>query len=555
MDQNGEITDPPVSVTKATTPRAVKYAVPRAISPPSSPSGAVFCETCLKNQHLVAASLAQYLPDDPDSPDYAELEKKYYRFRKGLEQRYPQICSDCEPKVRQRIEQSAYTAKTDVLRRMIDRTENHRTKKEWSPLHLFDLIGSWLRVVALTLQLLWHASVLYPLLVDYIASQEDLAWMQPTLRMGLAFFGLLPATDLLINWSLIATVCGSWWNPRFVQTVRGFTKHLAGFSNWYMYQVMVISIRLACMKLFSPARFQTSRISSQVGSHLLMMTFAVLIYRLSGTAIRTDTTPLFGSNFSTPSRSQQDAGMETEDDGKKNMSEILDEIMQSQSPSMPPRSGNSRRPPIGSDPFQAGIVDGIHDRADSGPPLRSLTISENRYDVPSTTATPSQYGDEMDWSPSQSESTHRAFSVYRADQQEPQRFGQAPTEPKKGHFWYRVPPPPTTPAQRLFNPPNQPRLRKSPVTKSEISFRGAMGDMADNNSQLAPTDESRSSVAFAQPSFFPPPAQNDPRNSLSDLFTDTFSLTPRQEEQANQRSWVGNLMGFMNTTKTDRRRS
>lgn len=226
-----------------------------------------------------------------------------------------------------------------------------------------------------------------------------------------------------------------------------------------------------------------------------------------------------------------------------------------QTPSMATRPGNSRRPIAGSGAFQAGLINETPNSADSDLQPRPLSISEDFHNVPATDIAPVQYEDEMDWSPSQSRSTHRAFSVYRADQQEPQGFGQAPTEPKKGHFWYRVPPPPTTPAQRFFNPPNQPRLRKSPVTQPEISFRGAESGVAGSGPQMDSADESNSSIAFAQPSFFPPPAQNDPRNSLTDLFTDAFSLTPSQEEQANQRSWVGNLMGFMNPKTTDRRRS
>lgn len=81
-----------------------------------------------------------------------------------------------------------------------------------------------------------------------------------------------------------------------------------------------------------------------------------------------------------------------------------------------------------------------------------------------------------------------------------------------------------------------------------------MSGVADKPPQLTSTDKSKS-VAFAEPSFFSPPTQNDPRNSLSELFTDGFTLTPNQEEQANQRSWVGNLMGLMYPKKTDRQQS
>ncbi|KAG8675787.1 hypothetical protein FPOAC1_001780 [Fusarium poae] len=87
LDHNGEITDPPVA-TEREAP-ATLYANPRPSSP-SLPQDSIFCTTCLKNQRLFTSSLAQYLPDDPNHPEYAELERNYYRYRKGLEERYPQ---------------------------------------------------------------------------------------------------------------------------------------------------------------------------------------------------------------------------------------------------------------------------------------------------------------------------------------------------------------------------------------------------------------------------------------------------------------------------------
>lgn len=226
------------------------------------------------------------------------------------------------------------------------------------------------------------------------------------------------------------------------------------------------------------------------------------------------------------------------------MSEILDEILQS--PSAPTEPGNKGQSLIDRAAFQASPINEPYGSANSGAQLRSLRIYETPETSPLGDSPAVQHGDEMDWSPTQSK--HRAFSAYRTDQQGSQGFGQAPTEPKKGHFWYRVPPAPTTPAQRIFNPPNQPRLRKSPATDAEISFRGVANGSAGQPLQLSPTAESKP-VAFAEPSFFPPPPQNDPRNSLTELFTDAFTLTPSQE-QAKQGSWVGSLMGLVKPKKT-----
>ncbi len=145
-------------------------------------------------------------------------------------------------------------------------------------------------------------------------------------------------------------------------------------------------------------------------------------------------------------------------------------------------------------------------------PLGSLSLSN-----PSA----AQYGDEMDWTPTSSQ--HRAF----ATQGQQQTQGSGATDRARGHFWHPVPPAPTTPAQRLFNPPSRPRQRNTQAVKRENPFLSSSGSGPHSFSQ--PQDEK---FKLAEPTFFSAPSQNDPRNSLSDLFGESFSLS--QEERAEQ---------------------
>ena len=100
---------------------------------PDSPSSQdadspIFCPTCLKNQHLYNASLAQYhIETDPAHPKYKEMERKYFEYRKNLEKRYPQVCEDCEPRVLERMKRAGRTAKTDYLRRLMDKSRARRS--------------------------------------------------------------------------------------------------------------------------------------------------------------------------------------------------------------------------------------------------------------------------------------------------------------------------------------------------------------------------------------------------------------------------------------------
>lgn len=139
--------------------------------------------------------------------------------------------------------------------------------------------------------------------------------------------------------------------------------------------------------------------------------------------------------------------------------------------------------------------------------------------------------DEMDWAPTHSQ--HRAFSAYGTNVRQSQGFGHTPVEPKKGPIWFKVPPAPVSPAQRRLKPASPP-IRRSPVVKEEFHFHGA------NRRASRPadgTDGGRTSddIAFAAPKLFVESEQSDPRNTLSDLFGESFSLTPSQERTADDR--------------------
>ncbi len=134
--------------------------------------------------------------------------------------------------------------------------------------------------------------------------------------------------------------------------------------------------------------------------------------------------------------------------------------------------------------------------------------------------------DEMDWSPTQSR--HRAFNTYDAGGSHAAGFGQTPVGADRGQFWYKVPPAPSSLAQRVRNPPNAPRLRQSPIAKDDLSFRHANGYTARAPVGSGAAEEP-AGVEFTESSFFVPEQNNDPRNSLSDLFGQSFSLTSQQE--------------------------
>ncbi|KAK4242205.1 hypothetical protein C8A03DRAFT_11593 [Achaetomium macrosporum] len=568
LDENGEIADPPVATDKEATPR--QYAVPRPVSPPLRPAAEpIFCATCLKNQHLLSASLAQYLPD-PEDPDYAEREKSFARFRRYQESLYPQICDKCEPKVRERLEQAVYTAKTDLLRRMLDRSASARKNlKTQGWLDLFQAVGKWLWIAGFVLQLAWHAVLVHALLSHYFvwAGMDDSLFTFRLLRICGPFVGWLPSPERLLRWSTLASILGVWWNPRFAQVYRGFSRHISGVGKWYFFQVVALVIRI-CLQKVDLTTPDPRLLSMQTAGHAFAAGFSLITFTLAARSIKVDTAPLFGSK-PIQLREPSEPSTSSRPDDTKVMVELLDEISRSPtsptppspvdlSPSIPRRSN---QPPMGHTHTQAAQT-----ISTSLQHLNSLSFA----DQPS----PRSYyaTEEMDWSPTPTSSSSSYFtsdasglkSQYRAfntqGQRQSQPFGSAPTEPREKPFWYRVPPAPTTPAQRVFNPPNQPRLRPSPVDKQQqqqqVRFRGDGTTLArdgNNNSLVGMgmgtggASAEKKQVAFAEPSFFADVvvgserAKSDPRNELSSMFGKGFKLEEGRSKEGG--GWLKRFVG------------
>jgi hypothetical protein len=243
LQQNGEITDPPVATEQAASSN-VKFAFPRAdsLSPQSSESGP-FCPTCLKNQHLYAASLAQvHIETDPDHPDYREVERQYFKFKKDLEKRYPQVCEDCEPKALERLRRNRYTAQSEFLRTALNKTRMRRSQYKPKTISISGSIiffGKLLCHIGLLGQFSWNivglAGVpkinLPTAFVNYIPPS--------VLPSVLYLFELLISIPTSSSWarrSLMCSVLSLWWNPMYKEMHRGFMSHIKGIGDWYKLQ-------------------------------------------------------------------------------------------------------------------------------------------------------------------------------------------------------------------------------------------------------------------------------------------------------------------------------
>ncbi|KAM3510789.1 hypothetical protein MY11210_005570 [Beauveria gryllotalpidicola] len=542
LDPNGDITDPPVATEREAAPPS-QYAKPQPAA--SIEPDAVFCSTCLKNQRLFTASLAQYLPDDPSHPDYAELDRNYYRYRRNLERRYPQVCEACAGTVQDRIRQAGYTAKTDHLRRMMDKSRGRTaaaatTTRSAGILDAVGVVGAWLWRAGLAAQLLWHLQHVVRAL-----ELQDIGMYDPddtgvvvkglaATRMALAW---LPDGDALIRASIAAAILSAWWNPHFVQFSRGFTRHLLGFTRWYSFQGLIVFFRILFRSVLSMQGGAAQSQSAQLSVHLATAGIMCFIYFIESRSIKVDTTPLFRPDDKplTPRRSMTPTKRREQD--AKTFSELFNEALDSTPQKGGGGGGSGSTSSLTATP-------GTPDSAFVPPSqLKMMQGGFNNTPLQPSSAAHADSGDEMDWSPSQP--PHRAFrtdTTTTAQNKNVLRpFGQSPTHDDSSSknqrpFWFKVPPAPTNPARQLRNPPNAPVLRKKPVKQDDVFFSSSRDSakFRNRNSAAGGGDDddggdAQASMTFRNPRFFAPEKPNDEANSLADLLGESFSLGHEQQ--------------------------
>lgn len=528
-------------------------------------------------------SLAQYFPDDPDDPEFPERERAYYKFRRNLEARYPQCCSECEPKVREQLDKANYTAKTDWLRRKLDYSNETRILLTKTGANYFQDAGKWMWMTSFFLQLLWHVMLIQKAV---LTSNEvpPSSWPIFVARVSNILFARLPTPENVVYWSFWLSVFSFWWNPKWVESFRGFIRHMSGFKQYYIFQIMILLLKLpGYLKWTLPDTPQLQRLAVQVAVNVSTALAVTLVYRLAQTSIRTDNRKLWlpttGSLLAKPSPSPQGAPAEIKRSGEQTMADALDEILNEPTPKpavidpqpymakfsaadqfdhMPTPGARSSydpsTPSLGPNPFQSTTTTpkrpttsgsnmgfsslSLSDQPQTRAQTRSQTQARQPLSFQQQQQVP-QYQEDMEWTHTTPQ--NRAFGTYQPGQATEKRgFNETPTTNKSGVFWAKIPPKPTTPAQRAFNPLNRPVIRTSPVTqvKNPLGFHGSSSTGISTGStmfgqhrqqpqqqqQQSPPSATASNTIFAQPSLLLPP-RPDERDSLAEAFTQSFSIS------------------------------
>lgn len=227
--------------------------------------------------------LSDYLPD-PDDPEYDAYEARLPAYKKELEERFPQCCAQCEPKVRAQLQQTTYNARTDHMRRMLDQSRTRRISDRLGWRSLLVSAAAVGYAASLTLHLVWHA---------FASQQADtlsgscLQWPTPV--------SCVNSLQQCVGPSLVVGFLCSWWNPKWDYKLQGREGRLAGLERYYKVQILVLGIRLGVW-----AMLPNFSLALQQQIHAVALILLLLLSGYALQSVKVDTTPLVNWEFEVP---------------------------------------------------------------------------------------------------------------------------------------------------------------------------------------------------------------------------------------------------------------
>ncbi|KAI9715959.1 MAG: hypothetical protein M1812_005593 [Candelaria pacifica] len=506
LDENGEITDPPAP--EAATPVQYAHAVPRAASPVVDET--LFCSQCLQNQHFLTQSLASYLPPQND-PNYANYEISYPEYRASLEKRYPQVCAQCEPRVRAKIRASGYLAKTDHLRRMMEKTRgsgNRFNIKSWGWRDAVVLVGASAWWISFAGQILWNVMGVTVSLegADGLRAEDNpgkiRACLDQLLQRRATEESCVLETTPIARVCLLLGMVSIWWNNRLFEKAQGTGGRMVGLSEYYKLQIFVLATRVVVWWALNNAESVGMSPVALKGAHGFMLAFITSSIIFSLRTVKIDHTPRFTFHDNYEPVAPQEANNS--------------------------RTTSSRKPYTTPEPSQSSQYNSRSPNSVRPFPINSLAPASQKsypsYHDPPTPPPESPVFDSMDWTPTQK--TFNPAPPRQLSQPKPALIESSP-------FYGRLPQAPISKAHQLRNPPNQLSFRKASEQKQQ-NFFNSVGRRSseDDGDDDSPT---KGGIDMAPPKFFTQQDRAD--TGLESLFDAAFSLgdEPREVKAARQR--------------------
>lgn len=206
-------------------------------------------------------------------------EDNLVEYRRDLETRYPQVCNQCEPRVREQIRASGYAAKTDHLRRMMERTRGERGLGRWNWKSIVISLGAIGWYISLAGQLLWDVQQVVAAHRQETVGEDDLSSIStcPSSSWAISLItskcstNYDSAADLALDLGLFCI----WWNPRLKEkSTKG--GRIVGKAGYYGLQIMLHVLRSASSSVLrSPAYDFDARTVKAAHSLMFVITTVV----------------------------------------------------------------------------------------------------------------------------------------------------------------------------------------------------------------------------------------------------------------------------------------
>ncbi|KAL9052225.1 MAG: hypothetical protein Q9162_005550 [Coniocarpon cinnabarinum] len=553
LDEKGRITDPPLQDVLPTTPQPMRYAHAHNVSTRDNPSPSkVFCNACLKNQHMLYENLRELdavsRDEDPNKWHQQQL------YIQDLEQRYPQVCAECRPKARAAIKRANYFTRTWNMMISMRKTKGG----EYAPV----VQGRWWRDALLRFgqigressvlgQAIWHLLGARMIVLDDLepalgaeqpASIESFgARIVACTTQTVAAEGINPHcftdTTPWMSYALVLGLLTIWWNNKLrMKYLDRRPGRITGTADYYSLQLFSLAVRaLAVFTLQTPAMisYAASFLESADprklyrGAHIIMIAFILFTEFMSRTVLK------LKNRYQVRQQRDEDILPDTPMPSKssanpRNTSTANAQARPTQHPSWLRKD---------SKPFDVSALSGSpSDRASSQRAQAPHVFSQTELPAPTAPPTPPQ-DDEMEWSYTEPQFSTASFQA-RAAQEKKHNLRPRGAQQQS-----------TFNAQKsndLFARPAQSPTRRTNVNSANVSFSSFQhpksqpppqkqedpdATSSTQRSNGGEWNRQRTDIQMTNPSFFLEKDKVD--TGLEKIFGDVFTLqdaTPRKSK-------------------------
>ena len=414
-----------------------------------------------------------------------------------MEKRYPQVCRECEPKVRDRLRKSAYAAKSDMLARSLAKKHGVARSGPTSSIELLLLLVKVAFWSSLAVHAIWNMFGTTGCLRRGAGLHEtrhtrSMA-MDYTLDPRTTGQGTVSAEESvqcakIVEWSILVHLLTCWWNPNMRSENSLFSNRTVGKSNYYRQQALLLAIRIAT---FYMLHYDSPSMTAEVarGGHLVSCFVILLQFWLLNNLVKPASAPkLAFSRLDKPL---------IEDESFQYPAE---RFTSQPSGKLPASRVSSSRTSI-----QFPIQNLGSARQVRNPPSPAVSTSDSLLTPPPDSGSDTTVEDPdltpMDWEPAPQQSqgfTYR-FNSSRQSTPTPQRHDLPPPgQPVNSPFYGQIPPAPKSMEHRLRNQARAqpPQFRPVPDTQQRDWFEKMRLSHRKENLQVDLVEEDHVFVAW-----------------------------------------------------------